>query len=281
MIISIASGKGGTGKTTISTNLARSLLEKVVLLDCDVEEPNANLFINGTKKSEEIVSMLMPVIDMDKCDGCGKCSDFCEFNALAIIKEKTIFFPELCHGCGGCKRICPKKAIKEEEKRIGTLTEFETDNINFIEGRLDIGISIAPLIIKAVKEKAISYNCPNIIIDAPPGTSCPAVATVKNSDFVILVTEPTPFGLNDLILAIAMIRELDLPFGVVINKSDNGDDRVVNYCKSENINILMEIPDDIRIAQAYSKGIMLIDAFPEYKEKFINLYYKVKELVNA
>jgi MinD superfamily P-loop ATPase len=269
MKIAVASGKGGTGKTTVAVNLALASEGKVRLLDCDVEAPNCHLFVHPEIEQTSPVTVLMPRIDPEKCDGCGECGRFCEFNAIANIGKKVLFFPEMCHGCGGCTLVCPRQAITEEEHAIGMLEEGRAGKLDFVQGRLNIREMMAPPIIDAVKSKA-RPDALNII-DSPPGTSCPAIATMSECDFVVLVTEPTPFGLNDLILAVETVRLLKVPFGVLINRSDAGDDRVTRYCQSENIPILLEIPHDRRIAEAYSEGKLIVEAVPDVRERFNQL----------
>lgn len=273
MKISIASGKGGTGKTTVSVNLARTLASPVQLLDCDVEEPNAHLFLKGKKVQEEIVTIPIPQVDESLCDGCGECSRFCEYHAIVTFGTAPLIFPEMCHGCGGCARVCPLKAITEVGQRIGVVETMQSENITLIGGRLDIGVAMAPPLIRAVKTR-MQQDMP-AILDAPPGTSCPVIAAIRDTDLVLLVTEPTPFGLNDLSLAVDMVRELKIPFGVIVNRVGSGDDRVHNYCAKENIPILLEIPDDRRIAEAYSRGILMVDALPEYQNLFQGLMSKI------
>ncbi|MDX9715301.1 MAG: ATP-binding protein [Dissulfurispiraceae bacterium] len=275
MIIAVASGKGGTGKTTVSVNLARAMNSAVQLVDCDVEEPNAHLFLKSSGHSERVVNILVPEVDEVRCDGCGECGRFCEFSAIVSFGSKPIVFSEMCHGCGGCAKVCPKSAIYEVEKRIGVVKKSESDNIVLIEGLLDVGIAMAPPLIRSVKS-VLNRDIP-AILDAPPGTSCPVIATLRDVDFVVLVTEPTPFGLNDLRLAVDMVRQLNLPFGVVINRSGAGDDRVHAYCHAESIPLLMEIPDDRKIAEAYSRGSLIIESLPEYRALFKGLAEKIKE----
>ena len=276
MIISVASGKGGTGKTTIATNLALSLAN-VQLLDCDVEEPNAAIFIQPEIETSEIVSIPIPEIDQVKCNLCGKCVDVCAFNAIAKVKDKIMVFSDLCHGCGSCTYFCPQNAIKEVHKRIGVVESGAKNNLGFMQGKLDIGQAMAPPLIKAVK-KNIQPDKINII-DAPPGTSCPVITAITGSDFCVLVTEPTPFGLNDLKLAVQVLRKMEIPFGVVINRSDLGDESVQDYCNTEDISILMQIPFSKKIAKAYSRGLPIINEYPEYKAKFKDLYQKIKEMI--
>jgi len=229
MIISVASGKGGTGKTTVAVNLALSLEENVQFLDCDVEEPNAHIFLKPRITHAQSLNVLVPKIDEEKCTYCGKCAEFCSYKALAVVKKKVLFFPELCHNCGGCSIVCPEKAIKEVNKPKGVVEEGTSNSIRFIQGELNIGEAVSPPLIREVKKSARDSQI--TIIDVPPGTSCPVIEAVKGSDFCILVTEPTPFGLNDLILAVGVCRELKIPFGVVINRADVGDKKVEEYCQ--------------------------------------------------
>jgi MinD superfamily P-loop ATPase len=273
MIIAVASGKGGTGKTTVSVNLARTIGVRVQLLDCDVEEPNAHLFLRGNMVIEEIVNIPVPQVDETLCDGCGECSKFCEYHAIVTFGTAPLIFPEMCHGCGGCAMVCRPKAITEAGRRIGVVETRAVENITLIGGRLDVGVAMAPPLIREVK-KRLQNNLP-AILDAPPGTSCPVIATIRDTDLVLLVTEPTPFGLHDLMLAVDMVRELKIPFGVIVNRMGSGDGRVHVFCQKEGIPILLEIPDDRRIAESYSRGILMVDALPEYRGLFQSLIKKI------
>ncbi|HLV31318.1 MAG TPA: ATP-binding protein [Chitinispirillaceae bacterium] len=280
MNISIASGKGGTGKTTISTNLAYYLAGRNVSVryhDCDVEEPNGHLFLKPeiTKKHPAFISV--PLIDENRCTGCGKCVQLCEYNALARLGKTVMVFAELCHGCGGCTLICPQNAITEHEKEIGFVETGNSGKIGFVHGRLNIGEAMSPPLIRSVLGK-MDNNFVNII-DAPPGTSCPVIASVKNTDFIVLITEPTPFGLNDLNLAIEMTREIGIPCGVLINRADEKSDTAREFCKQKNVSILAEIPDDRSIAEAYSKGEMIIDAVPQLQSVFAQLWEAIQKQV--
>jgi len=273
MIIAVASGKGGTGKTTISVNLAKVFGAPVQLLDCDVEEPNAHLFLRGVLIGEEEISIAVPEINAAACDACDDCVKFCQFNALASFCGAPLVFPELCHGCGGCTLVCPRDAIREMDFRIGVINTFVDENITLKSGCLDVGVSLASALVNSVKsrlDKGVTA-----ILDAPPGTACPAVATLRGVDFVLLVTEPTPFGLHDLKLAVDTVRELRLPFGVVINRVGIGDDRVHRFCADEHIPVLLEIPDDRRIAEVYSRGELIVDALPEYRSLFERLWQAI------
>jgi len=279
MILGVASGKGGTGKTTVSVNLARVLGSDVLLLDCDVEEPNAQLFLRGSTTKEEAVTLPIPEIDESLCDGCGECGKFCEYHAIVSFGTAPLVFPEMCHGCGGCEKVCPKKAIHEVDKRIGAIETFQAGKITLIQGRIDVGVAMAPPLIRAVK--AHLQNGLPAILDAPPGTSCPVIATLRGTDFVVLVTEPTPFGLHDLKLAVDMVRDLGMPFGVVVNRVGIGDDRVHIYCNEQNIPVFLEIPDDRRIAEAYSKGSLIVEALPEYRGLFQSLIEKTMNMKHS
>lgn len=275
MILSIASGKGGTGKTTVAVNLALSLDENqpVQFLDCDVEEPNAHFFIKPEIAMRIEVTLPIPEILEDKCTFCGKCAEVCAYNAIAVLKDDVLVFPELCHGCGGCSLLCPEKAINEKGQRIGDIEFGSTNDIQFIQGKLDIGQAMSPPLIREVKKHIKSTR--TIIIDAPPGTSCPVVESVKGSDFSLLVTEPTPFGLNDLRLAVETLKKLEIPCGVVINRFDIGDSQVEDYCLEQSIPVLMTIPMDRNFAVAYSKGKTIIETQPDYREKFRELFRKI------
>jgi len=248
-------------------------------LDCDVEEPNCRLFLGGVSCEEETVGIPVPEVDEALCDGCGECGRFCAYHAIVSFGTVPVVFPEMCHGCGGCARVCPRRAIRETDKRMGVVETIRTENITLIEGRLDVGAAMAPPLIRAVKSR-LQKDLP-AILDAPPGTSCPVIATLRGADFVALVTEPTPFGLHDLKLAVDTVRELGIPFGVVINRVGIGDDRVHLFCREENVSVLMEIPDDRRIAETYSKGFLIVDALPEYRGLFRTLAEGIFRLDDA
>ncbi len=276
MIISVASGKGGTGKTTVATNLARSIGTNVQLFDCDVEEPNAHLFINPSFKESETVYLPVPAVNEEMCTYCGKCADICQFKAIAVVNENVLVFEDLCHSCGGCWEVCPESAISQSGRELGVIQKGQGNGIEFIHGRLRVGEAMSLPLIKKVR----AYQNPEklTIIDAPPGTSCPVIASMKDTDIVLLVTEPTPFGLYDLKLAVGAVQILNIPLGLVINRSDLGDSKVKEYAHEMNLPILMEIPFDRQIAEAYSKGEMLVDVMPEWKDKFLGLYEKIRHL---
>ena len=278
MIINIASGKGGTGKTTVATNLALSLGSTVQLLDCDVEEPNAHLFMNPVFDRTETVTTPVPEVNLDKCTFCGKCGDICQFKAIVLVGEAVLPFEELCHSCGGCMAVCPENAITEKGRELGVIQKGHRNGIEFIHGILRVGEAMSPPLIK----KVLSYTDPTrlSIVDAPPGTSCPVIESMKNADFALLVTEPTPFGLYDLELAVGAVKILNIPCGLVVNRADLGDEKVKAYADRENLPILMKIPFDRQIAEAYSRGDMIVDVMPAWKEKFLELYEKIKGLVS-
>jgi MinD superfamily P-loop ATPase len=269
MIVAIASGKGGTGKTTLAANLAMCLPEPVRLLDCDVEEPNCQIFLKPESCFSERVSIPFPAIDEKICNGCGECSKICQYNAIVRLKTKPLVFPNLCHGCGGCVKVCPERAIAEGMRNIGSIEGGTSNHLELIQGRLNVGESLSPPLIREVRRRTLREGV--TIVDCPPGTSCPLLAAVRNSDYVILVTEPTPFGLADFKLAVETMRQLKLDFGAVINRVRSRNNAVRRYCRKEQIPILLEIPDDLRIAEAYSRGQLIIEAVPEFRESFENL----------
>ena len=273
MIISVASGKGGTGKTTVATNLARSIGSDVQLLDCDVEEPNAHLFINPSIELTQTIFTPVPEVDEKKCTYCGKCAEICRFKAIAVLNKNVLVFAELCHSCGGCWEVCPEGAITQSGRELGVIQKGRRNGIEFAHGKLRVGEAMSPPLIKKVR----THQDPEklTIIDAPPGTSCPVIASMKDSDFVLLVTEPTPFGLHDLKLAVGAVQILNIPCGLVVNRSDLGDDKVVDYAHQQGLPVLMEMPFDRRIAEAYSRGEMLVDVMPEWKDRFLQLYHEI------
>ena len=273
--IAIASGKGGTGKTTVAVHLAATLAARgraVQYLDCDVEEPNGHLFLKPTIESSASVGIPVPVVDAARCIACGKCAEVCEFNALAMLK-KPLVFPELCHGCGACALACPVGAIREEPRPIGVVEVGRAGDIGFAQGRLNIGEPMSPPLIRAVKAKRNPATI--ALLDAPPGTSCPVVATVRGADLVLLVTEPTPFGLHDLALAVDTLRPMGLPLGVVVNRAD-GDSRVQDYCRAHHLPVLAELPDDRRVAETYARGELLFERLPEWRGFFAALWNQIE-----
>jgi len=276
MIISVASGKGGTGKTTVATSLALAL-DDVQFLDCDVEEPNAGVFLASWLTGREDAVLLMPQVDETACNWCGRCQEVCAFNALAVIPPvdggsgKVLRFDSLCHGCGACSRLCPRNAITDVPEKIGRVDwgiahQDGSPDLDFVQGTLDIGQSLSPPVIQAVKRHLNQHK--TVIIDAPPGTSCPVIEAIDGSDYCILVTEPTPFGLHDLALAVELLGKMEIPFGVVINRSNDRNQAVERFCAERNIPILFRIPYKREIAEAYSRGIPLVELSPEYRGKF-------------
>ncbi len=276
-IWAVASGKGGTGKTTVAVNLARVVPGPVTLVDCDVEEPDAHLFLPGSVDSTVEVTAMVPRVDEGRCDFCGRCAQFCRFHALAVVSRVVMVFPELCHGCRGCSMVCPRKAITMTPQRVGGLTRRSFgEGGTLITGTLDVGSPRANPVIEAARAQADPAVL--TLLDAPPGTSCPVEATLRGVDVVVLVTEPTPFGLHDLTLAVALLRLLALPFGVVINRARPGADLVSRYCRGEGIPVWLELPEDRRFAEAGARGEVLSDVFPDVKAAFIGLARRLQEV---
>jgi len=271
MKIAIASGKGGTGKTTLSTNLAALWAEKrrVTLLDLDVEEPNSGLFLKGTTVKREILEKSIPEWYADICRFCGLCQEVCEFNAIMKLGTEIMVFPELCHGCHACSGLCPAGALPMTARAMGELNHFRNNNLDVVEGRLAIGEEQAVPAIKKVKayQKLRIPDADLVIMDSPPGTSCPVIEVVKDVDFVILVTEPTPFGLHDLKLAVETVRGLDKEMAVVINRHGIGDNGVEIYCSDQGLRILARIPQDREMAKTYSAGKLIYPLHPVMKEE--------------
>jgi MinD superfamily P-loop ATPase len=280
MIISIASGKGGTGKTLVATSLALSLKDKqrVQLLDCDVEEPNDHIFLKPDITGSEAVCIPIPEVDEKKCTYCGRCAEVCVYHALAVFPQHVLVFPNLCHGCGACSYLCPEKAISERGREIGIVERGHADGVEFGHGKLNVGEAMPTPAIRKVKELVNHDGI--IIIDVSPGMSCPVVESIKGSDFCLLVTEPTPFGLNDLTLAVETVKELKVPCGVVINRAGVGNGKVEEYCLKEDIPVLLTIPLDTEIARFYSKGITMVEGMPQWKERFMALFDRIQELVD-
>jgi MinD superfamily P-loop ATPase len=276
LIVAVASGKGGTGKTTVAVNLALSI-GVTNLLDCDVEEPNVHTLLHPIKLQTSSVTIPTPLINQDKCTLCGKCAEFCQFNAIFVGKTKTMIYEEMCHSCGGCKLVCPDDAITEVERSIGNIHQSVIGQTHLVYGELSIGEPIATTLIKAVKElvKTDAIN----ILDAPPGTACPVIETMRESDYIVLVTEPTPFGLHDLSMAVEVVRELKIPFGVIINRAGIGDEGVTDFCKKNDIPLLLNIPFNRQIAELYSRGIPFVEEMPEWRQQFKDLFNHILELI--
>jgi MinD superfamily P-loop ATPase len=278
--ISVASGKGGTGKTTVATNLAALLAElgnEVAFLDCDVEEPDGHVFLTPEIATTLKSVVPVPKVNPERCTLCRTCSQICQFHAIAVLNENVLLFPELCHGCGACALSCPEDAIEEVQRGIGIINCGKGRGVRFTEGRLNVGEAMATPLIRAVKEKADGADI--VIIDAPPGTSCPVVEAVSDSDFVVLVTEPTPFGLHDLRLAVGVVRKMGLPFGTVVNRAGVGTHEVEEFCRGESVEVLLTIPFDRKIAEAYSRGMLITEHAPQLKRNLHRLYERIADRV--
>lgn len=276
LIVAVASGKGGTGKTTVAVNLALSI-GSARLLDCDVEEPNAHTLLHPADIESVPVLSPTPVIDSEKCTLCGKCAEFCEFNALFVGKTDVLVYEELCHSCGGCTLVCPEKAITEVGRQVGEVHSADVGKIRLVYGALKVGEPIATTLIKAVKNE-IDPKVINIL-DAPPGTACPVIEVMRDSDYLILVTEPTPFGLHDLAMTVDVVQKLEIPYGLIVNRAGIGDDKVREYCAEQNIPILLEIPFDRKIAELYSRGVPFVLEMPEWSKKFRAVFEEIKEAI--
>jgi MinD superfamily P-loop ATPase len=282
MVIVVASGKGGTGKTTVATNLALYLSPgyNLSFMDLDVEEPNAHIFLKPREAKDTPVNKKIPRINYDKCTFCGLCADICVYNALAVLKNKVnevMVFPEMCHSCGACMELCPEDAISEIDYKIGHIKFADLPGIRFYEGNLNVGELAAPEVIAQVK-KYINHE-DLTIMDAPPGSSCSVVESVKNVDFCILVTEPTPFGLSDLKIMVDLLKKLSIPTGIIINQYEEGQTLIEDYAREKNVPILARIPFDREIAHYYSTGIPFITSMPGYKDIFAGIIPEIKELV--
>jgi len=279
MILTVASGKGGTGKTTVSVNMAVLAARNgtpVHYCDCDVEEPNAHLFLKPEWEEKNQITVPLPVVDQDLCSHCGKCAEICEFNAIISLPTKTIVFDDLCHACSGCWLVCPEKAIAQGERIIGETESGMAGKLRFTHGRLRIGETQVPPLVDVV---TATVNPEHLVIrDAPPGVTCPVVATLRGSDFVLLVTEPTPFGLSDLKVAVELVRELNLPCAVLVNRHGSGDDRVDRYCREEGLPMLTGLPFRRDVAESISRGELIVDTIQEMKIAFQGLLYEVMAL---
>ena len=291
MKIAIASGKGGTGKTTLAVSLGLALAEDhasgsggpgaPLLMDCDVEAPDAHLFLSPVWEEEKAVEILIPAIERDRCTLCGDCTEACQFNALALLGEQVMVFPELCHGCGSCTLICPEAAIREVPRGLGRIQRGKAGTMPFLDGLLNVGEAMAVPVIHALKEAGSADAGTTILLDAPPGTSCPMVETVKGADFVLLVTEPTPSGLHDLELAVEAVRELEIPQGVIINRVGVGDDRVDDFCRREGIPVLLRIPFQRDIAEGLARGKPLLGLRPQLKAQLKDMMDDIRRRIQA
>jgi MinD superfamily P-loop ATPase len=270
MKIAVLSGKGGTGKTTVAVSLASAGICQY--MDCDVEEPNGAIFLKPHITGVSPVEVPVPTMDASRCDGCGRCAQVCQFHAISVVKEKVLLFPELCHHCGACAIACPRDAVSETNREIGVI-EADPEDF-FIQGRLHIGEPVTIPIIRALK-KRMRDDVP-VILDCPPGASCTVVASIRDCDYCVLVTEPTPFGLHDLKIAVELVRRLGLPFGAVVNKAMDGDQSIQEYCRENGITVLMEIPFSREIAEGYSRGILPVQAGDEWRDRFVSLYQAIE-----
>ena len=276
MKIAVLSGKGGTGKTTVSSSLA--FISKMLLIDTDIEEPNSHIFLKGNVEDIKSVYTRFPEVNMEKCNLCGECGEFCKFNAIIPAKKRVIVFGEACHDCGGCEIVCKNGAISWKKREIGKIftgkTHFNSTNKY---GKLNIGEMSG---VKIIKEIYKNTEEKDFLIDCPPGTACTTVSAVEVADFTIIVVEPSPFGLSDMKLVVQLLRDMKIPFGVVINKFDEDENIVKKYCDDENIEIIGTIPFDRKIAETYSKGEIIAEALPEYRKNFETILKRVKSYGN-
>ena len=284
MRVAIASGKGGTGKTTVTASLAKVWPGPLTAVDMDVEEPNLHLFLKPDLPHSEQALMEVPQADEDLCTACGACSELCQFKAISLLGETLLVFPDMCHGCGGCFRVCPAGALTPASRELGEVLWGKADNLGFVMGRLRVGEAMSPPLMRAVNQRLetmLAREPGDILIDAPPGVSCPAVSAVSGADLVLLVTEPTPFGLFDLRLAHQAFTPLGMPMGVVINRAGLGDDQVQEYCRRTGLPLLAEIPFDPEAASAYAQGQVLAQAMPAMEKIFKNLAAALPALANS
>lgn len=284
MKIAIASGKGGTGKTTLAASLALSLAAEQrpppLFLDCDVEAPNAHLFLNPDFQERKDVAILIPQVDETRCTHCGRCAEVCQYHAIAVLGQKTLVFPQLCHGCGSCTALCPEGAITEQPDKMGVLESGPAlSGIAFARGVLDVGEPMAVPVIRQLKAWAVPALGQHTLIDCSPGTSCPVVAALRGADFLLLVTEPTPFGLHDLRLAVQVAQELNLPAGVIVNRVNGPYPDLDTFCTEHDLPVLMHIPFERSIAEGVAQGKTLIDIHPEYADHFHQIFMQIANLI--
>ncbi|MCF8050770.1 MAG: ATP-binding protein [Desulfobacterales bacterium] len=279
MIAAIASGKGGTGKTTVAASLAAVWQGPLTVADLDVEAPNLHLFLKAEIAGRREISMMIPKVDESRCNYCGACSDICQFKAISVLGQVMLTLPEMCHGCGACMAVCPEEAISEDSRPLGEIIWGRRGDIDCFSGRLRVGEAMSPPLIGHVKdaaEKTASERSADLIYDAPPGVSCPAMKAVTGADIIVLVTEPTPFGLYDLKLAVNSFSAFKRPMGVVVNRAGIGNDEVYDYCRQKGLPLLAEIPFTRSAAEAYSKGLILAEAFEEHRERFAVLAEEIR-----
>lgn len=282
--IAVAAGKGGTGKTLIATSLALAVNDRqpgrVQILDCDVEEPNAHLLLRPVMEQSETVSILVPYVDKQKCDRCGRCAQVCQYSAIAVIRDAILTFPELCSGCGVCAYVCPRRAIDEETRDVGVVSSGRTsEGMEFHSGTVNVGVQRSGPVTRAVKRRIK----PDMItvVDSPPGTACPMQETIEASDFCILVTEPTPFGLSDLKAAVDTCNALAVRCGVIVNRDGPTDPGIGDYCREQQIPLLLRIPQLREVAEAYSRGVTLTAAFPEWRDAFLSIYDEITRMIDS
>jgi MinD superfamily P-loop ATPase len=281
MIVSVASGKGGTGKTTVTASLATVWDGSLVAVDLDVEEPNLHLFLRPSIEGTETAHLTVPVVDEAKCTFCGACSELCQFKAISVMPQLVLTFPEMCHGCGGCIAVCPEKALSPGRRELGEIRWGEAGRAGFLMGRLRIGEAMSPPLMRLVKVKMdamVPARGGDAIIDAPPGVSCPAVNAVIDSDVIVLVTEPTPFGFYDFQLAWEAFAPLGKPMGTVVNRAGLGNDDIYRFCREKGLPILAEIPLDRAIAEAYARGRIIAELSAEHREIFVAMLGSIREL---
>ncbi len=278
MIVSIASGKGGTGKTTVAASLARVWEKPLVAVNLDVEEPNLHLFLHPNIKESATACQEVPVVDESKCTLCGACSELCQFKAISVMGTLLLTFPEMCHGCGGCIALCPEKALSPGERELGEISRGQVNGTQFLMGRLRVGEAMSPPLMRHVKSRLkdiIAANGRDAIIDAPPGVSCPAVTAVIDSDVIVLVTEPTPFGFYDFKLACEAFSPLGKPMGVIVNRAGIGNGDVYSFCRREGIPVLAEIPFERAVAEGYARGRIIADLSTEFRNIFVSIRSKI------
>lgn len=274
MKVAIASGKGGTGKTTVSASLATLWQGPLIAVDLDVEEPNLHLFLKPDIHGEEKAHIEVPVADEEKCNLCRACADLCQFKAISVLANVLLVVPEMCHGCGGCLAICPENALSPGQRELGEILWGTAGSTGFLMGRLRVGEAMSPPLMRQVKARLdvlVEKEKADVVIDAPPGVSCPAVNAVMDADVIVLVTEPTPFGIYDLGLAYEAFLPLGKPMGVVINRAGLGEDTVYDFCRSRRLPIWAEIPFSLEIARAYANGQIVAQVSPELQSAFADL----------